>query len=760
MVVDSTSQEDVRNVRLAKGFAHVRLGVSVPVTTFTEQFVVAGEPFRAEGAAILVAYNSTSRDVNVYRTTASGAAPSLIAKWFTLDAAADSPPIVFMAEVDGLMFMAHDEPVLTRRAPSVYYDPAVSALKVISPAWAHGTTINPAGAENSLSYHKLASVATVVTVEYVDPPGNNVPLSVAVVGGAITVTLATDAASVVTSTAAQVRTAILANASAAALVSVTIRSDDGGLADGSGVVTAIAATTIATDGIRFRGVAAHLGNYLAGWGYGTEAENRPEYVRMSLPLEPATFELRHYMPAGAKGEPILRCLSGSSGLIVFKPSETWNHVGGDRATFDIYRMDDKHGIHATRLAVSVQGSGLYWWAKRGPRRMVGGGIEDLSIPLELLAPSPADLVAEGVTREAFASYYPPDNEVRFHFGRRVYAFGLETEQWAYHELGFTPFAALLLQPDSAINSSAEAGYVQSLTVTADVEESAGLDRNVTIRHTNVAMVGDETIEYWVKPSGGAWSQSGSQSVAGTTEQSFTYLNLLYGKSHSFQIRARRGAVYRTGYTDADPGVWPAGSALTYATQLEAPANVSISWSRTSSVAEQISVVVTPHYTDVDLELVRSAVVKATAVQPHSGNVTLIDTTITGEANFTFTARHKTADRTGPESAAVTRWAGPLAPTLTAMTDGGSCRQYDVTWTNGDVSAATEVHDNYAGSGTLGPFALRQTEIAGTTYTAVVLDPQSELVTVSAKLRHKATAFTVDDFSDFSTTLSVQINNIC
>src|SRR5882724_5780863 len=57
-----------------------------------------------------------------------------------------------------------------------------------------------------------------IAIIYVDPPGNNVPISVAVVGTIITVTLATDGTSTITSTAASVRDAVNASPAARSLV--------------------------------------------------------------------------------------------------------------------------------------------------------------------------------------------------------------------------------------------------------------------------------------------------------------------------------------------------------------------------------------------------------------------------------------------------------------------------------------------------------------------------------------------------------------
>jgi hypothetical protein len=80
-----------------------------------------------------------------------------------------------------------------------------------------------------------------ITIELIDPPGNNVPASVAVVGTAISVTLATDGTSTIVSTAKQVRDLLNADLKVFSLVKTTLKGPD----DGTGLVTALAATPLA-----------------------------------------------------------------------------------------------------------------------------------------------------------------------------------------------------------------------------------------------------------------------------------------------------------------------------------------------------------------------------------------------------------------------------------------------------------------------------------------------------------------------------------
>jgi len=101
---------------------------------------------------------------------------------------------------------------------------------------------NPAGDDNALTFTAVpyGVEGNLISVEYVDPGAASQSLAVSVQRYAITISLATNSGSSITSTAAQVRTAVLASVEAAALVSVAINTGDTGSADdGSGVVTAL-----------------------------------------------------------------------------------------------------------------------------------------------------------------------------------------------------------------------------------------------------------------------------------------------------------------------------------------------------------------------------------------------------------------------------------------------------------------------------------------------------------------------------------------
>lgn len=99
------------------------------------------------------------------------------------------------------------------------------------------------GANNAITWtaREPGTGGNSLSVTLVDPPGNNVALSVDVDGDDIVVTLATDGASAVTSTATAVQAAVLEHDTASQLVTTANK----GASSGAGVVAAVAKTNLA-----------------------------------------------------------------------------------------------------------------------------------------------------------------------------------------------------------------------------------------------------------------------------------------------------------------------------------------------------------------------------------------------------------------------------------------------------------------------------------------------------------------------------------
>lgn len=113
------------------------------------------------------------------------------------------------------------------------------------------------GSNNAIRWRARqgGALGNAITITIVDPPGNNVALSVDVDGNDIVVTAATDGSSVITSTATLVMAAILEHDTASQLVTATSE----GASSGAGVVAAVAQTPLAggagTGGARANGQA-------------------------------------------------------------------------------------------------------------------------------------------------------------------------------------------------------------------------------------------------------------------------------------------------------------------------------------------------------------------------------------------------------------------------------------------------------------------------------------------------------------------------
>lgn len=136
------SFQDLRNVYKQRGRVHARRGMEHAVDLLDEDgnpctHVIAYEAARVEQVGIAIGYQQATGKVYVYRISGDGSSAERLdcddgsgtgqsqAYWFKLDVNAD-PPRVSAAEVYGKVFLAHDEPVVTTRAVTAYYDPTAA----------------------------------------------------------------------------------------------------------------------------------------------------------------------------------------------------------------------------------------------------------------------------------------------------------------------------------------------------------------------------------------------------------------------------------------------------------------------------------------------------------------------------------------------------------------------------------------------------------------------------------------------------------
>lgn len=501
--------------------------------------------------------------------------------------------------------------------------------------------------------------------------------------------------------------------------------------------------------VRFRGVVKHI-EYICGWGWGTDSEDRPEFVRVSDPGLATTFGLKNYWIVGDEGDPVIACYSAGEKLIAFKETQTWELFGDSRANFGYRILDALYGMLYSRLAVSVEGA-VFAWTNEGPRLFTGRGTSiSLDIPLEITLPEHYDLPTKGDDDEAFCIYIPVKREVWWVFGKRAYSLSIRAPdirywKWGYETLGFTPHCGFRLPQAGFGLVSPPTGYPSSPTASGET------DTTVDIEVTLNSQDGDETLEFWARPDGDSdYTLWASYEVGAGGTQSETLTGLDAGWEYDVAVRLRRGSYYTAGYESDDPDLWPSSSRTTFTTTMASTPTInSAAWSRTSASVEKIQLTITPPYTGTgyDVEIRRGGVLIETETDV-SGVFTYDDTGCTGEASNSYDCRLVTPYVNGSYTGTTAQWAGPPAPTIDDVSV-ESDDEYDVDWTNGG-SFSTEVYDSLPSELEVDVMDnLRSTEAAGEVTATVGVGGGNDGLQPWVGVRHKATSYGVDDYSDIS-----------
>lgn len=321
---------------------------------------------------------------------------------------------------------------------------------------------------------------------------------------------------------------------------------------------------------RFAGVTTYLA-YLIGWGYGNKTTpDRPEVLRISEPAEPLTFIAGRNFVVGNRGDPIVTCRAARSipnaSLLIFKESETYELFGYDRASFGVRLVDPLFGCAGPMLAVTYNNS-VFYWSLQGPRVFDAGTSADLSVPLDLNAPEPADLAASGDARRGWAEYDPDTRSIMFAFPNdaltitRVYRLHLRypnEPRWSYDVFGKELFCATVFL--TARGSAVPTGY-------PDCDTATPASTYATLPWHNDGNRGDEMIETWLQPAAGAWYKASSVAAgAPSASGSVVVSSLTDGTVYARALRYELNGQYNVGAESAaDPSLWPAASRDTFTT---------------------------------------------------------------------------------------------------------------------------------------------------------------------------------------------------
>lgn len=125
-----TQFEDLRDVFLFEGKAQFRKGYELRSTlvdnlTADLDLVLQLQTLRSEGAAMAVGFDNTSKEAFLNFLAIDGTNPTFVSsgdangRLFLLDGGATfDPPILHMVDTFNRMFIAHDEPLVSSRAPT------------------------------------------------------------------------------------------------------------------------------------------------------------------------------------------------------------------------------------------------------------------------------------------------------------------------------------------------------------------------------------------------------------------------------------------------------------------------------------------------------------------------------------------------------------------------------------------------------------------------------------------------------------------
>lgn len=125
-VAEPTAFRDLRNVHLRNGGAEMRGGLQVRAT-LGGNAVIGIYSIRSQGIGALVTYDTATREVLLYLTSADGTVTSFVGVVWTLAAGAAFPRIIG-TEYNDQLVLAHDEPIYAKRQATKVYDPSAGTI--------------------------------------------------------------------------------------------------------------------------------------------------------------------------------------------------------------------------------------------------------------------------------------------------------------------------------------------------------------------------------------------------------------------------------------------------------------------------------------------------------------------------------------------------------------------------------------------------------------------------------------------------------
>jgi hypothetical protein len=474
--------------------------------------------------------------------------------------------------------------------------------------------------------------------------------------------------------------------------------------------------------VYFRSVMA-WGDYMVGFGFGSALEDRPEFLRLSLPGEPGRFDRDHYFIVGNRGEPITGLGEAGGNLMVFKASKTYRVVGNSPVNFGILPAYALVGCPHQNLIVSVDGS-CYFWSLEGPRVTMGGDNRDVAMLLDLEGEDPDWLPAKAALKDGVALYHLKTRVVEWVFGMRGYALSLDGEglKWGHSDRG-VPIASSgvlysggpKLEGLAAPTSFSTIGTVEALSTRAILP----------LAHTGA--VSETMGELWLRAGQGVWSRARDFIVQGSSQQE-TLTGLTAMTNYAVAVRHRRGGEFPSAYAVEDPGLWPSASRAAFTTLLVPPLLVSATWMRVNS-----SSIVRLVWEPTDSLVSHQALRNGNPILTLPAGVTTVDAPVSSaNATDTWAVRAVLGAFFSTPSNTIDTFSGvaaPIGPTY-VPDPGGTCGgvdtvPYALTWETGASGATTEVFYRQGNNATA---TLWQTAPAGVEAVTLCV-PQSDVGSV-------------------------------
>lgn len=321
--------------------------------------------------------------------------------------------------------------------------------------------------------------------------------------------------------------------------------------------------------VYFRGVIAYL-EYMCGWGYGSEQvgeEDRGDIFRVSQPAEPTVFRPESFAVCGARREPITAAVPTEGVLAIAKATEAYRLVGTSPLDFRIEVLDSRYGAVSSRSAVAVGNVG-FWCSSDGPRLVLAGSTEPVAQSLELVSPLPDTLPARGPNRTCFVVYdrdrytlewlWPNLDTVALRTtGFLLSRWDPQRPRWTFTVREQCVSCAGEVIFSEAVAVAVLDGYVSNVVATDTAIAADARYRRVEISWDNNLALGNETVQIFTKPAGGAWSIALSVPVASTTAQSAAVDIALPLTEYDIAIRYTRLGGVTAGYEGNDPDAWTA-----------------------------------------------------------------------------------------------------------------------------------------------------------------------------------------------------------